>query len=131
MVFTRRLRCGREEKRREEKRREEKRREEKRREEKRREEKFFGAGFIFGSLYRFDRLKKKIFTDVEGRIISGSGRCFNTIWRMNKNRYGVAPPRPKGNGSLRRPSTGRIGSVPFVPSAARRLVLIFVNPLYV
>ncbi|EMU3234844.1 hypothetical protein ACEK84_002201 [Neisseria gonorrhoeae] len=34
MVFTRRLRCGREEKRREEKRREEKRREEKRREEK-------------------------------------------------------------------------------------------------
>ncbi|EMR8619580.1 hypothetical protein MMO23_001695 [Neisseria gonorrhoeae] len=35
MVFTRRLRCGREEKRREEKRREEKRREEKRREEKR------------------------------------------------------------------------------------------------
>ncbi|HFC0358988.1 TPA: hypothetical protein AABU70_001278, partial [Neisseria gonorrhoeae] len=33
-VFTRRLRCGREEKRREEKRREEKRREEKRREEK-------------------------------------------------------------------------------------------------
>ncbi|EMS1962441.1 hypothetical protein IC513_001822 [Neisseria gonorrhoeae] len=62
MVFTRRLRCGREEKRREEKRREEKRREEKRREEKRREEKrrevFWGAGFIFGSLYRFDRLKK-------------------------------------------------------------------------
>ncbi|HHQ1378201.1 TPA: hypothetical protein ACSIGI_002244, partial [Neisseria gonorrhoeae] len=40
-----------------------KRREEKRREEKRREEKFFGAGFIFGSLYRFNRLKKKIFTD--------------------------------------------------------------------
>ncbi|ENV5188203.1 hypothetical protein AAXQ96_001537, partial [Neisseria gonorrhoeae] len=38
-VFTRRPRCGREEKRREEKRREEKRREEKRREEKRREEK--------------------------------------------------------------------------------------------
>ncbi|MFG0123359.1 hypothetical protein ACF0LK_07570, partial [Neisseria gonorrhoeae] len=35
MVFTRRPRCGREEKRREEKRREEKRREEKRREEKR------------------------------------------------------------------------------------------------
>ncbi|ENW0303109.1 hypothetical protein JQB01_001995, partial [Neisseria gonorrhoeae] len=34
IVFTRRLRCGREEKRREEKRREEKRREEKRREEK-------------------------------------------------------------------------------------------------
>ncbi|EMT5620418.1 hypothetical protein ROR11_002056 [Neisseria gonorrhoeae] len=52
MVFTRRLRCGREEKRREEKRREEKRREEKRREG------FLGAGFIFGSLYRFDRLKK-------------------------------------------------------------------------
>ncbi|EPI5652484.1 hypothetical protein IBQ45_002184, partial [Neisseria gonorrhoeae] len=102
--------------------------EEKRREEKRREG-FLRAGFIFGSLYRFDRLKKKIFTDVEGRIISGSGRCFNTIWRMNKNRYGVAPPRPKGNGSLRRPSTGRIGSVPFVLPAARRLVLIFVNPL--
>ncbi|EMT3926024.1 hypothetical protein PNH64_002180 [Neisseria gonorrhoeae] len=39
IVFTCRLRCGREEKRREEKRREEKRREEKRREEKRREEK--------------------------------------------------------------------------------------------
>ncbi|HFA1021823.1 TPA: hypothetical protein WLF03_000544, partial [Neisseria gonorrhoeae] len=70
IVFTRRLRCGREEKRREEKRREEKRREEKRREG------FLRAGFIFGSLYRFDRLKK-IFTDVEGRIISGSGRCFN------------------------------------------------------
>ncbi|HGL5061196.1 TPA: hypothetical protein ACKFG5_002090, partial [Neisseria gonorrhoeae] len=34
IAFTRRLRCGREEKRREEKRREEKRREEKRREEK-------------------------------------------------------------------------------------------------
>ncbi|HFA2779254.1 TPA: hypothetical protein WLP01_000873, partial [Neisseria gonorrhoeae] len=72
--------CAAEEKRREEKRREEKRREEKRREEKRREEKrregFLRAGFIFGSLYRFDRLKK-IFTDVEGRIISGSGRCFN------------------------------------------------------
>ncbi|ENX2943097.1 hypothetical protein AB3061_001972, partial [Neisseria gonorrhoeae] len=47
---------------------------------------FLRAGFIFGSLYRFDRLKKKIFTDVEGRIISGSGRCFNTIWRMNKNK---------------------------------------------
>ncbi|HFA2767127.1 TPA: hypothetical protein WLP05_000683 [Neisseria gonorrhoeae] len=60
IVFTRRLRCGREEKRREEKRR----------------EGFLRAGFIFGSLYRFDRLKK-IFTDVEGRIISGSGRCFN------------------------------------------------------
>ncbi|HEZ8850948.1 TPA: hypothetical protein WK187_002033, partial [Neisseria gonorrhoeae] len=58
IVFTRRLRCGREEKRREEKRREEKRREEKRREEKRREEGFLRAGFIFGSLYRFDRLKK-------------------------------------------------------------------------
>ncbi|MFQ2942831.1 hypothetical protein ACKJKB_09995, partial [Neisseria gonorrhoeae] len=53
--------------------------------EKRREG-FLRAGFIFGSLYRFDRLKKKIFTDVEGRIISGSGRCFNTIWRMNKNK---------------------------------------------
>ncbi|ENT0919367.1 hypothetical protein CJS44_11605 [Neisseria gonorrhoeae] len=52
IAFTRRLRCGREEKRREEKRREEKRREEKRREG------FLRAGFIFGSLYRFDRLKK-------------------------------------------------------------------------
>ncbi|HFA4155020.1 TPA: hypothetical protein WLX82_002200, partial [Neisseria gonorrhoeae] len=41
MVFTRRLRCG----------REEKRREEKRREEKRREEGFLRAGFIFGSLF--------------------------------------------------------------------------------
>ncbi|EMT8540869.1 hypothetical protein NTB20_002015, partial [Neisseria gonorrhoeae] len=37
MVFTRRPRCGREEKRR---------------------EGFLRAGFIFGSLYRFDRLKK-------------------------------------------------------------------------
>ncbi|ENV5478744.1 hypothetical protein AAH806_002091, partial [Neisseria gonorrhoeae] len=53
IAFTCRLRCGREEKR-----REEKRREEKRREEKRREEGFLRAGFIFGSLYRFDRLKK-------------------------------------------------------------------------
>ncbi|HFA7551050.1 TPA: hypothetical protein WMV09_002060, partial [Neisseria gonorrhoeae] len=42
IAFTRRLRCGREEKRREEKRR----------------EGFLRAGFIFGSLYRFDRLKK-------------------------------------------------------------------------
>ncbi|EMT7853134.1 hypothetical protein NTE46_002097 [Neisseria gonorrhoeae] len=95
--------CAAEEKRREEKRREEKRREEKRREEKRREEKrrFFAGWIHFRLLIRFDRLKKKIFTDVEGRIISGSGRCFNTIWRINKNRYGVAPPRLKGNGSLR------------------------------
>ncbi|ENW1804319.1 hypothetical protein KMJ07_002162, partial [Neisseria gonorrhoeae] len=46
IVFTCRLRCGREEKR-----REEKRREEKRREEKRREEGFLRAGFIFGSLF--------------------------------------------------------------------------------
>ncbi|ENT0896961.1 hypothetical protein C1R61_09640 [Neisseria gonorrhoeae] len=45
IAFTRRLRCGREEKRREEKRREEKRREEKRREG------FLRAGFIFGSLF--------------------------------------------------------------------------------
>ncbi|ENS9490261.1 hypothetical protein EED81_11040 [Neisseria gonorrhoeae] len=51
MVFTRRLRCGREEKRREEKRREEKRREEKRREEKRREEKFFGGLDSFSAPY--------------------------------------------------------------------------------
>ncbi|WP_218109088.1 hypothetical protein, partial [Neisseria gonorrhoeae] len=76
------------------------RREEKRREEKRR---FFAGWIHFRLLIRFDRLKKKIFTDVEGRIISGSGRCFNTIWRMNKNRYGVAPPRLKGNGSLKAP----------------------------
>ncbi|EMT7742759.1 hypothetical protein AAXS31_002122, partial [Neisseria gonorrhoeae] len=41
IVFTCRLRCG----------REEKRREEKRREEKRREEGFLRAGFIFGSLF--------------------------------------------------------------------------------
>ncbi|WP_447546431.1 hypothetical protein, partial [Neisseria gonorrhoeae] len=34
------------------------------------------------------------------------------------------------NGSLRRPSTGRTGSVPFVLPAARRLAPIFVNPLY-
>ncbi|ENX8079569.1 hypothetical protein D0X46_11450 [Neisseria gonorrhoeae] len=45
-VFTRRLRCGREEKR-----REEKRREEKRREEKRREEKFFGGLDSFSAPY--------------------------------------------------------------------------------
>ncbi|CNR30633.1 Uncharacterised protein [Neisseria gonorrhoeae] len=63
-VFTCRLRCGREEKRREEKRREEKRR-------------FFAGWIHFRLLIRFNRLKKKIFTDVEGRIISGSGRCFN------------------------------------------------------
>ncbi|WP_218014346.1 hypothetical protein, partial [Neisseria gonorrhoeae] len=53
------------------------------REEKRR---FFAGWIHFRLLIRFDRLKKKIFTDVEGRIISGSGRCFNTIWRMNKNK---------------------------------------------
>ncbi|ENS5953425.1 hypothetical protein G6800_001846, partial [Neisseria gonorrhoeae] len=52
----------------EEKRREEKRREEKRREEKRREEKFFGAGFIFGSLYRFDRLKKRFSLMLKGGL---------------------------------------------------------------
>ncbi|WP_215226903.1 hypothetical protein, partial [Neisseria gonorrhoeae] len=46
MVFTRRPRCGREEKRREEKRREEKRREEKRREEKR---SFLGLDSFFDS----------------------------------------------------------------------------------
>ncbi|ENX1617935.1 hypothetical protein ACVWQH_07400, partial [Neisseria gonorrhoeae] len=51
MVFTRRPRCGREEKRREEKRREEKRREEKRREEKRREEKFFVGRMHINSKY--------------------------------------------------------------------------------
>ncbi|EMT3585844.1 hypothetical protein P5B39_001621 [Neisseria gonorrhoeae] len=51
MVFTRRLRCGREEKRREEKRREEKRREEKRREEKRREEKVFCGLDSFSAPY--------------------------------------------------------------------------------
>ncbi|EMU0788445.1 hypothetical protein MIL94_002173, partial [Neisseria gonorrhoeae] len=50
-VFTRRLRCGREEKRREEKRREEKRREEKRREEKRREEKVFCGLDSFSAPY--------------------------------------------------------------------------------
>ncbi|EMT3465466.1 hypothetical protein PU899_001572, partial [Neisseria gonorrhoeae] len=50
-VFTRRLRCGREEKRREEKRREEKRREEKRREEKRREEKVFWGLDSFSAPY--------------------------------------------------------------------------------
>ncbi|EMU2969572.1 hypothetical protein LVG28_002139 [Neisseria gonorrhoeae] len=54
MVFTRRLRCGREEKRREEKRREEKRREEKRREERR----FFAGWIHFRLLIRFNRLKK-------------------------------------------------------------------------
>ncbi|MEF1503976.1 hypothetical protein QWW07_07800, partial [Neisseria gonorrhoeae] len=48
--------------------------EEKRREEKRR---FFAGWIHFRLLIRFNRLKKKIFTDVEGRIISGSGRCFN------------------------------------------------------
>ncbi|EMT1385139.1 hypothetical protein QUP46_001527 [Neisseria gonorrhoeae] len=46
MVFTRRLRCGREEKR-----REEKRREEKRREEKRREKVFCGLDSFFDSLF--------------------------------------------------------------------------------
>ncbi|ENS8882664.1 hypothetical protein GOS67_000444 [Neisseria gonorrhoeae] len=51
IVFTRRLRCGREEKRREEKRREEKRREEKRREEKRREEKVFCGLDSFSAPY--------------------------------------------------------------------------------
>ncbi|EPI0370973.1 hypothetical protein JKO93_002237, partial [Neisseria gonorrhoeae] len=45
---------------------------------------FFAGWIHFRLLIRFDRLKKKIFTDVEGRIISGSGRCFNTIWRINK-----------------------------------------------
>ncbi|HHO0323723.1 TPA: hypothetical protein ACRR7C_001978, partial [Neisseria gonorrhoeae] len=57
---------------------------------------FFAGWIHFRLLIRFDRLKKKIFTDVEGRIISGSGRCFNTIWRMNKNRYGLPRPGSKG-----------------------------------
>ncbi|ENS9449678.1 hypothetical protein EED16_10660 [Neisseria gonorrhoeae] len=70
----------REEKRREEKRREEKRREEKRREEKRREEKrrFFAGWIHFRLLIRFDRLKKRFSLMLQRRIISGSGRCFNT-----------------------------------------------------
>ncbi|HHA4107381.1 TPA: hypothetical protein ACOB6H_002090, partial [Neisseria gonorrhoeae] len=50
----------------------------KRREEKRR---FFAGWIHFRLLIRFNRLKKKIFTDVERRIISGSGRCFNTWHR--------------------------------------------------
>ncbi|MGS0922521.1 hypothetical protein ACR30T_03335 [Neisseria gonorrhoeae] len=90
----------REEKRREEKRREEKRREEKRREEKRREEKrrFFAGWIHFRLLIRFDRLKKRFSLMLKGGLYR-FGRCFNTIWRINKNRYGVAPPRLKGNGS--------------------------------
>ncbi|ENX9254954.1 hypothetical protein CY830_04390, partial [Neisseria gonorrhoeae] len=60
-------------------------------EEKRREG-FLRAGFIFGSLYRFDRLKKKIFTDVERRIISGLERCANTYSELNLNQYSVGPP---------------------------------------
>ncbi|HFB2939650.1 TPA: hypothetical protein ACE6RK_000751, partial [Neisseria gonorrhoeae] len=73
----------------EEKRREEKRREEKRREEKRR---FFAGWIHFRFLIRFDRLKKKIFTDVERRIISGLERCANTYSELNLNQYSVGPP---------------------------------------
>ncbi|HGM0821404.1 TPA: hypothetical protein ACKMQ8_002037, partial [Neisseria gonorrhoeae] len=54
IAFTCRLRCGREEKRREEKRREEK--------------VFLRAGFIFGSLYRFDRLKKRFSLMLKGGL---------------------------------------------------------------
>ncbi|HGS8464992.1 TPA: hypothetical protein ACMSG2_000611, partial [Neisseria gonorrhoeae] len=53
---------------------------------------FLRAGFIFGSLYRFDRLKKKIFTDVERRIISGLERCANTYSELNLNQYSVGSP---------------------------------------
>ncbi|ENT1012236.1 hypothetical protein C5A72_05290 [Neisseria gonorrhoeae] len=64
-------------------------REEKRREEKRR---FFAGWIHFRLLIRFDRLKKKIFTDVEGRIISGLERCANTYSELNLNQYSVGPP---------------------------------------
>ncbi|QPH64762.1 hypothetical protein DRA67_03415 [Neisseria meningitidis] len=63
-------------KRREEKRREEKRREEKRREEKRREEKVFWGWIHFRLRIR---KKERFSLMVQGRIISGLGRCFNTI----------------------------------------------------
>ncbi|HFC3702318.1 TPA: hypothetical protein ACFI50_002003, partial [Neisseria gonorrhoeae] len=59
--FTRRLRCGREEKRREEKRREEKRREEKRRE-------VFWGWIHFRLLIRFDRLKKRFSLMLKGGL---------------------------------------------------------------
>ncbi|EPG0232704.1 hypothetical protein F8111_002100, partial [Neisseria gonorrhoeae] len=72
---------------------------------------FFAGWIHFRLLIRFNRLKKKIFTDVEGRIISGSGRCFNTIWRMNKNRYGLPRPGPKGTVPQGDEAPG--GSVPY------------------
>ncbi|ENT1740734.1 hypothetical protein CAA66_001469, partial [Neisseria gonorrhoeae] len=118
--------CAAEGKRREEKRREEKRREEKRREEKRR---FFAGWIHFRLLIRFNRLKKKIFTDGSKADYIGFRAVFQHNMADEQKPVRVAPPRLKGNGSLRRPSTGRIGSVPFVLPAARRLVLIFVNPL--
>ncbi|HFR8732630.1 TPA: hypothetical protein ACHX9U_000994, partial [Neisseria gonorrhoeae] len=58
-------------------------------EEKRR---FFAGWIHFRLLIRFDRLKKKIFTDVEGRIISGLERCANTYSELNLNQYSVGPP---------------------------------------
>ncbi|EPI7813632.1 hypothetical protein ACQ2GR_001501, partial [Neisseria gonorrhoeae] len=115
-AFTCRLRCGREEKRREEKRREEKRR-------------FFAGWIHFRLLIRFNRLKKKIFTDGSKADYIGFRAVFQHNMADEQKPVRVAPPRLKGNGSLRRPSTGRIGSVPSVLPAARRLVLIFVNPL--
>ncbi|HGN6921352.1 TPA: hypothetical protein ACKW1J_000972, partial [Neisseria gonorrhoeae] len=53
---------------------------------------FFAGWIHFRLLIRFDRLKKKIFTDVEGRIISGLERCANTYSELNLNQYSVGPP---------------------------------------
>ncbi|HFC3313862.1 TPA: hypothetical protein ACFIWT_002071 [Neisseria gonorrhoeae] len=94
MVFTRRLRCGREEKRREEKRREEKRR-----------EGFLRAGFIFGSLYRFDRLKKRFSLMLEGGLyrVPGGVSTHSTapaarFMRLARSAAGNLPTFPASGG---------------------------------
>ncbi|MCU4680175.1 hypothetical protein [Neisseria gonorrhoeae] len=83
--------------------------EEKRREErKKREEKKVFCGWIhFRLIIRFNRLKK-IFTDVEGRIISASGGVSTQYGGLTKT--GTALP-PGSKGTVRCQAPG--GSVPY------------------
>ncbi|EPT3323204.1 hypothetical protein ACEL28_002030, partial [Neisseria gonorrhoeae] len=66
-----------------------------------RREGFLRAGFIFGSLYRFDRLKKKIFTDGSKADYIGFRAVFQHNMADEQKPVRVAPPRLKGNGSPR------------------------------
>ncbi|ENW0140516.1 hypothetical protein JKO95_002074, partial [Neisseria gonorrhoeae] len=84
---------------------EEKRREEKRREEKRREEGFLRAGFIFGSLYRFDRLKKRFSLMLKGGLyrVPGGVSIHSTapaarFMRLARSAAGNLPAFPASGG---------------------------------